>query len=230
MPSQRETKAEDYHGNVDSDIYIAWFSRLCQKLFSMNLQCLISIDNASYHKKRLDDEVRAKYFNGKTLRQATIPQLQAFLNSRKVQWRKPTRVYKADLLKLAQEHYEFFDYKVQAIAKFWGHKALFIPPYWPEFQAIEEIWGILKNYVGTHRKDFSMDEIERLVLKALSCITPEIWQHEITRVRRYEDNFDLLNIPDNPQPPITDDDECIEEEINFYDSPHQSDEEEGGNE
>lgn len=196
----------------------------------MNLQCLISIDNASYHKKRFDDEVRAKYFNGKTLRQATVPQLKAFLNSRKIKWWKATRVYKADLLALAQKNYELFEYKVQGIAQFWGHRVLFTPPYWPEFQAIEEIWAILKNFVGSNRKDFSIAEIESLVQKAINSITSTTWKHVIGHVHQYEEDFDLINIPGNPQPPANDDDECIEEQIDFYDSPDASDDEESENE
>lgn len=230
VPSQHNNKAEDYHGNVDSDIYITWFLRLCQQLYCMNLKCLISIDNASYHKKRCDDELRAKYFDGRTLHQATVPQLKAFLNFRGVQWWHTGRVYKSELLKLAQQHYGFFEYKVHHIANIYEHKVIFTPPYWPEFQPIEEIFGIFKRYVGTHRREFTIAEVECLANEGLNQITSIIWQHEITKVRKFEEDFDFIQPQQNPHPPITDDDECIEEQINFYDSPDVSDDEDSGNE
>jgi transposase len=51
------------------------------------------------------------------------------------------------------------------------HQILYTPPYWPEFQPIEEIWGLIKNFVANNREDFSMNEADRLLTVGHSKIS-----------------------------------------------------------
>lgn len=53
------------------------------------------------------------------------------------------------------------------VAAKYGHRILFTPPYWPQFQPIEMAWGIVKGDVALNRSADTYDvEHTLLLLKA----------------------------------------------------------------
>ena len=55
---------------------------------------------------------------------------------------------KAELLELARHHRQPNQYACVAIARSWGHKVLYTPPYHPELQPIEVVWAVVKNRIA----------------------------------------------------------------------------------
>ena len=53
-------------------------------------------------------------------------------------------------------------YAVVQIAKDYGHEVLFTPPYHPELQPIEKIWGVAKNMLRQNPCSSPSDLIPRL--------------------------------------------------------------------
>lgn len=153
------------------------------------------MDNAPYHKVKDTDPVREMYFKGRTISTALKQQLLDYLTDLGVNL--PTKKLKSELLQLAKSYYGQPPLKINAIAQSYGHEVLFTPPYWPEFQPIEEIWGLIKNFVANNRHDFSMREAMQLVILGHQCITPQVWNRTINNIQKYEDNFSWANVAPN---------------------------------
>ena len=54
-----------------------------------------------------------------------------------------------------------------------GHEVVRTPPYHPEFQPIELVWGAIKRHVADHNT-FRLADIPGLIRTAIDSITPEV--------------------------------------------------------
>jgi len=45
-----------------------------------------------------------------------------------------------------------------------GHKILYLPPYHPEYNAIEMLWSRVKNWIADHNITYKMAEIKENLL------------------------------------------------------------------
>ena len=149
---------DDYHGNFDTDLFEKWFEKLCVTLTAFG-SCIIHMDGASYHKRQTNPAPTSK------TRKADI---QEWLRSKGMAPFFLTKILKgfshsgsyisdiafdpkaivAQLLMLVKEHRPSPTYKAQQIASAHGHSLLYTPPYHPELQPIELVWGRVKNAIA----------------------------------------------------------------------------------
>jgi hypothetical protein len=71
--------------------------------------------------------------------------------------------------------------KIEIIAEKYGHKIIWTPPYHSEFNFIELMWGITKNYVGMKVSQNSenyhnIEKCRKYLYKKFQLCTPEVWK------------------------------------------------------
>jgi len=54
--------------------------------------------------------------------------------------------------------------KVEILAELQGHKVIYLPPYMPDWSAIELAWARVKNWVAEHNITFDMNIILNTLL------------------------------------------------------------------
>jgi transposase len=79
--------------------------------------------------------------------------------------------------------------EVENIAKEFGFKVLWLPPYHPMLNPIEEAWGLVKGYVAKENDGSSFMQVKDLILQGFEKVTPEIWSKLIRRTTVHEDNM-----------------------------------------
>lgn len=83
-------------------------------------------------------------------------------------------MFKAELFEIVKLNMpKFKTYKIDFILEEHGHSVLRLPPYHPELNPIELIWGLVKNWVATHNVSFRLDEVETLLRQKFNSVTPD---------------------------------------------------------
>ena len=129
----------DYHDNITAESYEKYFENVC-KLLKPN--CVIIIDNASYHSRNADDFPVSKWKKS---------QFQDWLKDHKIPF-KPDAL-RTELWMLCKIYRATNTSKViDNIAKRYGHEVLCLPPYHCNLNAMELIWVDEKNFVAVKIK------------------------------------------------------------------------------
>jgi transposase len=73
------------------------------------------------------------------------------------------------------------EYSVDRIIHESGHQVLRLPPYHCQFNPIELIWGICKNYFDKHigRDGYGDECVLNMWKEAINQVNPEIWYKSI---------------------------------------------------
>ncbi|XP_045453763.1 uncharacterized protein LOC123663068 [Melitaea cinxia] len=91
---------------------------------------------------------------------------------------------------ILQNKARFVEYKIDEILRQHGHTVLRLPPYHPEFNPIENIWGIVKTYVAKKNVAMNMKVIMSLAEEKMNAITVEEWRkvclHAIEEENKYQ--------------------------------------------
>lgn len=67
------------------------------------------------------------------------------------------------------------EYELDKLMKQHGHDVLRLAPYSPEFNPIEKIWRITKNWVAANNTIFKLNDLEMLTRKKFDKIGQETW-------------------------------------------------------
>lgn len=189
--STKQTKStQDYHGNVNGKVWLEHFESVCKLLQARGKRAIFCMDNAPYHTIKEYDIVREKELEGKTLRSATKRALVPYLKNRGVQFNENSSL--EELRKLAATlPYNEPVTKTFKIATSYGHRVLFTPPYWPQFQPIEMAWGIVKGHVAANRTadSYNTEGTLRLVEEGFEQVTPDIWKKLVAKVHCFEEEM-----------------------------------------
>lgn len=190
---------DDYHGNVNGKVWLQHFEKVCQLLHAKGKKAVFCMDNAKYHKVADEDPLRTLLFEGRALHEAKVEHLRAYLNYFKIPF--DPLLLRPALLKLVREKYQAPPPQSFAVASKYGHRILFTPPYWPQLQPIENVWGIVKRYVADHRHagDYTVEATVPLLDAGFASVTPEIWEKTI--VHAIEEGDRLLEQVDPEDPP-----------------------------
>ncbi|XP_077283238.1 uncharacterized protein LOC143909211 [Arctopsyche grandis] len=168
-------KPGDYHNNMNAINYQKWIK---EKLVpNLQPQSVIVIGNASYH------NVMSEPMPTSNSRKADML---AWLRKFNIPYpEKCTKPFVLD--KILEAH---------------GHNVLRLPPYHPELNPIELLWGIIKGKVASKNVMFDLKVVEELFRKEAESITidkfRDVWRH----VKKHEEKFielepKLDNLTDN---------------------------------
>lgn len=79
-------------------------------------------------------------------------------------------------------------YAAQVIAAEYGHLVYFTPPYHPELQPIELVWGQVKNRLAAN-PSIKIAELKEKVECGFDNIASEDWVRAYRHVQRFEDRY-----------------------------------------
>ncbi|OQR86789.1 hypothetical protein ACHHYP_20449 [Achlya hypogyna] len=128
-PAKEAKKSDqDYHGNSNAEQFERWFFDLCKSASFDIGACIIYLDGAKYHKRVLNPQPVARW------RKSDI---EDWIRVHGIAYDRAS--VKAELLELTRYHLKPPNYACVEIAKNWGHRVLYTPPYHPELQPIEII-------------------------------------------------------------------------------------------
>lgn len=161
------SKSHDYHDNMNHELFEDWFKHV---LISLNEPSLIVLDNASYHSRIINKQPTSSWTKSdiiKWLEEHNVPD--------------NGKHFKVELLETARAYKEEKEYIIDQMALSYGHKVLRLPPYHCEFNAIELIWGIAKNYYDRHIgiNGYAEQNVLDMWEESLQQITSEIWENSI---------------------------------------------------
>ncbi|CAG4958245.1 unnamed protein product [Colias eurytheme] len=123
----------------------------------------VVVDNAPYH-----NSIQNPAPNSNSRKQQMIDWLTFRNNEHSSTLLKP-QLYELIL----QNKARFVEYKIDEILR---HTVLRLPPYHPEFNPIENIWGIVKTYVAKKNVAKNMKVIMSLAEEKMNAITVEEWR------------------------------------------------------
>ncbi|CAH1366320.1 unnamed protein product, partial [Tenebrio molitor] len=157
-------KSSDYHDSMNAANFKKWLET--QLLPQLKVPSIIIMDSAAYHSEVLNRSPTSNWRKGdiqKWLENYNLPYDQTML--------------KAELLGIVKNNKQQKEYAIDSIVSQRGHKVLRLPPYHCQFNPIEMVWGICKNYYDSHigRDGYGDEHVKAMWLEALSTVTPEIW-------------------------------------------------------
>ncbi|XP_040079734.1 uncharacterized protein LOC120851192 [Ixodes scapularis] len=150
----RGTKKGDYHDEMDSKRFEAWFLHLLDFIES---NIVIVIDSAPYHNRKAEAVPTTVTTKG---------EIQQWLSSKNLDW--TATIKKKDflsILAMVKDHY--IKYKVDGMATDAGHTVLRLPPYHCELNPIELVWARVKQEVASKNITFKPNDAERLLRVAV---------------------------------------------------------------
>lgn len=171
------TTTGDYHSNMNAENYIKWV----QERLIPNIpgNSVVVMDNAAYHNVRTE---RAPCLN------ARKSEMQNWLKCNSIPYTESMK--KIELYTLIKQNKpNFIKYKIDEIFNSRGIEVLRLPPYHPELNPIENIWGILKRNIASKNIQQTGEEMKKLINECVSHITPEMWNNTCRHVREIEDKY-----------------------------------------
>lgn len=168
-------KTGDYHNDMNFDNFSKWVQQkllpnLCEK-------CVIVLDNASYHNVQK---------NKKPNSASTKQQIQEWLQMNNMSFSSDLR--KADLLLLAKQVPTSKNFKIDEIIKLNGHEVIRLPPYHPDLNPIELVWGYVKGKVCEDISS-SLDDKKTLCEQQFSRYSVEQWKECCRHVKNIEKEY-----------------------------------------
>lgn len=173
-----KSKSADYHDNMNSENFEKWFMELLPKLEEPSI---IVLDNAPYHSRVSEQHPTSRWKKN---------ELQEWLRLKNIEFDKTST--HVELLSLCKEQVRKKEYVVDTMALQYGHEVLRLPPYHCQYNPIEMVWGIAKNYYDRHigRDGFGDENVLAMWKEALETVTAETWSKCVRKTERLiEENF-----------------------------------------
>lgn len=167
----------DYHSNMNFNNYSKWLNE--KLLPNLPDKSVIVMDNASYHNTRSSSIPTSN---------SRKSDMQKWLTEHGIPFNALSRnVELYDLI--IRNKQRFISYRIDEIIKSKGFEILRLPPYHPELNAIENIWGILKNKIASKNIGQNMTEVQNLIAEGLNSIDNNIWLNTCKHVEKIEKEY-----------------------------------------
>ncbi|XP_023933911.2 uncharacterized protein LOC112042931 [Bicyclus anynana] len=170
----RSIAGDHNSNNMSNNDYIKWLNE--KLLPNVPERSVIVLVNASYYKKR-----------------AEKPPTPATKKADMQQWLRDKGVpFEESLLKL--ELYDLIKkqinqnitYEIDELIESKGFDVLRLPPYHPELNAVENIWGIVKKYIALNSNEQMVTDAERLINESFNKINSVTWQNTCSHIEEIE--------------------------------------------
>lgn len=174
---QAKKQTGDYHSNMNAGNYQKWIKE--KLLPNLPPQSVLVVDNASYHNV-VSDPVPAS--NSKKA------DMLAWLNKYNTSYpEKNIKPILYDIIKKNKSNHVQF--VLNKILEDHGHSVLRLPPYHPELNPIELLWGIIKGKVASQNVKFNLKIVEELVRKEAESISLDMFSDVFRKTREYEEKY-----------------------------------------
>ncbi|XP_028173855.1 uncharacterized protein LOC114362596 [Ostrinia furnacalis] len=169
-------KTGDYHDTMNFVNFSKWLNEKLMPNIPPN--SVIVMDNAAYHSVRVEK---------KPTMASTKPEMQDWLRRHEVPF--DDKLKKDDLSKLIKSHYTEDIYKIDELLKANGHEVLRLPPYHPDLNPIELVWGDIKRQLAEKSIDSNLDQKKNMLENLFAEYSAEKWEHCINHVIKVEDEY-----------------------------------------
>lgn len=193
--------AEDYHEEMDEDLFEKWFEEMLIPNLPKNKKNVIILDNASYHSRKLN--FPKQYWVKR--------QIKEWLYEKDIYFEED--YLKNELLETANVFKNIYDkYKIDCIGeKYRNHSdeqcrvdvhILRLPPYHCELNPIEMVWSEVKRYVSSKNSSFKQNDVKTLIYEGYDKVQNNgHWKNYVNHVIKLENNFWTVdNIQDDIEP------------------------------
>ncbi|CAG9138604.1 unnamed protein product [Plutella xylostella] len=170
------SKTGDYHGDMNATNFRKWIDEKLTPNIPPN--SVIVMDNAAYHSTQIEK---------KPTMSSLKSDLQQWLERRGVQHDSSMR--KCDLMKVIDEQNTEKKYKIDEILKENGHIVLRLPPYHPDLNPIELVWGYVKGELARTSIDSNLDKKIKDLELLFSNYSTEKWRNCDDHVIKNEDEY-----------------------------------------
>jgi hypothetical protein len=92
-----------------------------------------------------------------------------------------------DLIKMHKPQYATF--AIDGLLAEHGHTVIRLPPYHPDLNPIEQIWGIVKNRVAAKNVTFKLLDVQQLAEENFAAVTEEEWAGVCRHVLAVEEEY-----------------------------------------
>ncbi|MCU7801183.1 MAG: transposase [gamma proteobacterium symbiont of Lucinoma myriamae] len=166
----------DYHQEMNSENFEKW---LREKLIpNLPEKCVIVMDNASYHSIQVDK------CPVQSTRKADI---QNWLTRHNIAFNHT--MLKPELLHLCKINKPTPKFRCDNLLREHGHDVIRLPPYHADLNAIELIWGIVKNDVAKKNVGCKMAEVKKLAEEKFSEVGEKEWANCFSHVEDIERDY-----------------------------------------
>ena len=90
-----------------------------------------------------------------------------------------------DLIKMHKPQYETF--ATDCLLAEHGHTVIRLPPYHPDLNPIEKIWGIVKARIAAKNVTFKLGDVQKLAEQHFAAVTMEEWAAVCRHVKAVEE-------------------------------------------
>lgn len=169
-------KTGDYHSSMNSENYCKWLkNEILPKLESPSV---IVMDNAKYHNVEIDKKPTST---------STRSCIVDWLTRHGVTYNDSAT--RSELLQLARNVQHEKRYIVNELIMEHGHLPLRLPPYHPDLNPIELVWGDIKGEVARHVIGSSLQQKEQLLKKLFNEYSREKWNKCCEHVKKIENKY-----------------------------------------
>ncbi|XP_053618380.1 uncharacterized protein LOC128679904 [Plodia interpunctella] len=169
-------KTGDYHDSMNFANFSKWINEKLMPNIPQN--SVIVMDNAAYHSVREEK---------KPTMASTKPTMQEWLRRHNVPFDEKLR--KDDLYKLIKSHFTEDIYKIDEVLKRNGHEVLRLPPYHPDLNPIELVWGDIKGQLAQKSIDSNLDQKKEILERLFAEYPKEKWENCVKHVIKIEDEY-----------------------------------------
>ncbi len=169
---------DDYHSAMNNEYFIRWFRNICDVLQSKYGKCMIIMDNARYH-KCIDHNFPKQAWKKQKIME--------WLNNENIGCDDSMK--KNEMMDLVHENFQKPQPECINIASEYGHIVSFLPPYHPQLNPIEMIWGVAKNKIAMnfYQDIHELQKDLEFILK--NDVTEKTWIGAYKRTQETENNF-----------------------------------------
>ncbi|CAG4973937.1 unnamed protein product [Parnassius apollo] len=169
----------DNNCNTSFENYVNWLNN--KLLPNLPARSVIVLDTALYHNARTDKLPTTASKKSEMEQWLTAKGIQFDPNMRKVEIYDIIKKYKSN----------FIAYKIDNYIKSKGFEVLRLPPYHPELNALENIWGVLKNFIALRDGEQNMNDsdTEKFIHESIEKITGETWHNTCNSVIKKEAEY-----------------------------------------
>ncbi|KAE9522898.1 hypothetical protein AGLY_016709 [Aphis glycines] len=176
--------SRDYHDEMNGQTFYEWMENILPRLKD---NCVIVMDNASYHSVKLDKAPTAS-----TKKADIIHWLE---NKGEVVDRTMIIRELLDIVKKIKPQHDKF--VIDEIANAQNKTILRLPPYHCELNPIELAWSSIKNHVKMNNTTFKLPDVKKLLIEGIERVDADMWKnfirHTITEENRFWEIDDIMD-------------------------------------
>jgi len=157
------------------------YKKWLQEKLNPNLEfkSVFVVDNASYHNVQLNQHPTSNARKGEML---------FWLDKHGIRY--SSDITKAELYDLIKMHKpQYVTFAIGCLLAEHGHTVIRLPPYYPDLNPIEKIWGFVKTRIAAKSVTFKLRDVQQLAEQNFATVTKEVGAAVCRHVKAVEEEY-----------------------------------------